>query len=465
MTFKIVDGREHFYQWDLNRQIIVDDPAIKEVHFCNRMDNCSLVVEVENGIANVPNILLQKSFSIRVFAYDGHATLFDKIFEVKARTRPSDYVYTETEVKRLEDVEEKLFKEIDERLKEIEGGLITDGFATKEYVDEAVSNVSVDLSGYAKESYVDEAVNKAKPDLSGYAKKTEIPDVSKFITNIPSEYITESELNSKGYLTQHQDISGKADVNHTHSEYAKTKHTHSMADVDGLQLAISERATQEDIDKAIELHNHNDLYAAKEHNHDDKYATRGHVHSYNDLTNKPEIPSIEGLASEAYVNAAIANIEIPEGGDVDLSDYYTKEEVDTQIASTTKFETINVGRNKDEGYYFIKEEDALKIYNNPLRYKLRFLSDEYMYDRRYNVSTANCYLFVAHSFEIDSNYSPVHGSKNLAVKAIEFSSNNIIDGKCVITEVTNIDLASKDYVDEAIQNALNAIGVAEGGAY
>ena len=34
---------------------------------------------------------------------------------------------------------------------------------------------------------------------------------SGFITSVPGEYITESELNSKGYLTEHQDISGKVD--------------------------------------------------------------------------------------------------------------------------------------------------------------------------------------------------------------------------------------------------------------
>ena len=28
---------------------------------------------------------------------------------------------------------------------------------------------------------------------------------------IPAEYVTETELNAKGYLTEHQDISGKAD--------------------------------------------------------------------------------------------------------------------------------------------------------------------------------------------------------------------------------------------------------------
>ena len=54
-------------------------------------------------------------------------------------------------------------------------------------------------------------------DLSDYALKTELPTVptkvselandSGFIKSIPSEYVTETELNTKGYLTKHQDIS------------------------------------------------------------------------------------------------------------------------------------------------------------------------------------------------------------------------------------------------------------------
>lgn len=32
--------------------------------------------------------------------------------------------------------------------------------------------------------------------------------------------------------------------------------------------------------------------------------------SYNDLSNKPEIPSIQGLASEAYVNNKLANLQL-----------------------------------------------------------------------------------------------------------------------------------------------------------
>ena len=107
--FKIYDGREHFYQWDLDRKLIVEDPSITEVHFCNRTDNCSLVCEtyVEDGVTvvNVPNILLQTDWKIHVYAYDGKHTKHDECYEVKSRTKPSDYVYTETEVKNWEDIE------------------------------------------------------------------------------------------------------------------------------------------------------------------------------------------------------------------------------------------------------------------------------------------------------------------------------------------------------------------------
>lgn len=56
-------------------------------------------------------------------------------------------------------------------------------------------------------------------DLSDYALKSEIPTVPTkvsqlqndkgYLTNVPSEYVTEAELNTKGYLTQ-QDINNKA---------------------------------------------------------------------------------------------------------------------------------------------------------------------------------------------------------------------------------------------------------------
>ena len=73
--FSIYDGRAEFYQWDKDRKLIVDDSSIKQVHFCNKTDDCSLVVDVYfhdddfGGIylADVPNILLQDTWRINVF--------------------------------------------------------------------------------------------------------------------------------------------------------------------------------------------------------------------------------------------------------------------------------------------------------------------------------------------------------------------------------------------------------------
>lgn len=116
--FKIQDGRKHFYQWDLDRKLIVEDAAITEVHFCNRTDDCSLVCEtfVEDGLTlvNVPNILLQTDWKIHVYAYDGSYTKHDECYEVISRTKPSDYAYTETEILNWSKINEKITAVIEE---------------------------------------------------------------------------------------------------------------------------------------------------------------------------------------------------------------------------------------------------------------------------------------------------------------------------------------------------------------
>ena len=71
-------------------------------------------------------------------------------------------------------------------------------------IQEAVNAIpEVDLSNYTTKDYVSNA-------LTPYAKTSEIPDTSSFITEIPAEYVTESELTAKGYLTQHQSLDGYA---------------------------------------------------------------------------------------------------------------------------------------------------------------------------------------------------------------------------------------------------------------
>lgn len=149
--FKIRDGRTELFQWDTNRQIIVSDASIDAVHYSNRTDVSSLVVEVkeENGlrVADIPNILLQESWDINVYGYcDGHYTKQAARIKVNPRTKPESYVYTETEVLNYNTVMEKIDR--------VENNI---GEAVNDYL---IKNpVVVDLSNYYTKSQVDAAID------------------------------------------------------------------------------------------------------------------------------------------------------------------------------------------------------------------------------------------------------------------------------------------------------------------
>ena len=141
------------------------------------------------------------------------------------------------------------------------GNVDLSNYVTKEELQAKLDalHINIDLSSYATKEELTQAINSI--DLSSYAKKTDIPDVSRYLTEIPAEYVTETELNAKGYLTEHQDLSA---------------------------------------------------YALK--------------------TEIPTVPSLDGYATTEYVDNAIANV--PSGGNVDLSNYYTKAETNALIPST-----------------------------------------------------------------------------------------------------------------------------------
>lgn len=153
--FKIYDGRSQFYQWDIDRQLIIEDASVNEVHFCNRTDDCSLVCEVYEmdglRVVNVPNILLQENWRINVYAYDSNYTKHCEVFDVVKRSKPADYVYTETEIKNYDDLVE--------RVDQIEKNGVSDeavAAAVEKYMDE--NDIQVDLTGYATETYVNEKI-------------------------------------------------------------------------------------------------------------------------------------------------------------------------------------------------------------------------------------------------------------------------------------------------------------------
>ena len=149
--FKIYDGREHFYQWDVDRKLIIEDAAITQVHFCNRTGECSLVCETyqENGLTlvNVPNILLQTDWRINVYAYDTNYTKFSETYDVVRRSKPDNYVYTETEVLN--------YNTLLDRMNEVDANIAN---SVEDYLER--NPVDVDLTGYATEQYVAAAINE-----------------------------------------------------------------------------------------------------------------------------------------------------------------------------------------------------------------------------------------------------------------------------------------------------------------
>lgn len=106
------------------------------------------------------------------------------------------------------------------------------------------NNGNIDLKVPIKGGAVD-SVNGMTGDvvLDIPSKTSDLVNDSGFLTQIPDEYVTETELDAKGYLTEHQSL----------SEYAKKSELFSK--------------------------------------------------DYNDLTNKPTIPSIDGLATKSEVKA------------------------------------------------------------------------------------------------------------------------------------------------------------------
>ena len=89
-----------------------------------------------------------------------------------------------------------------------------EGLATKSYVDENIAKVAtsgdIDLSNYVTK---DTVYTKAQTDAlipSVPTKVSQLENDSNYLSSIPEEYVTETELNAKGYLTQHQDLSAYA---------------------------------------------------------------------------------------------------------------------------------------------------------------------------------------------------------------------------------------------------------------
>lgn len=105
------DGRSELWQWDTGRTLTVDADC-SQVHFSNKVFGRSIDVDVVDGVAIVPDILLQTDKDLNVWAFVGTAengyTKISKTFKVNRRNKPADYVFTPPEQTSLEEIKEKI---------------------------------------------------------------------------------------------------------------------------------------------------------------------------------------------------------------------------------------------------------------------------------------------------------------------------------------------------------------------
>lgn len=188
------------------------------------------------------------------------------------------------------------------------------------------------LDNYATKSYVSSEIAKAQleggeVDLDPYALKEDIPtklselqNDENFLTSIPSEYITETELNNKDFATK-DELNAKADI-----DDIPTKISDLQNDMNFISSIPSEYVTETELEQKGYLTNHQDIshLASKSelHSHNNKTVLDGITSvkvsswdnksdfdgNYNNLINKPTIPSLNGYATESYVKNEIAKV-------------------------------------------------------------------------------------------------------------------------------------------------------------
>lgn len=94
------DGRSELWQWDTGRTLAVDADC-SQVHFSNKVFGRSIDVDVVDGKAIIPDVLLQTDKDLNVWAFVGTAengyTKISKTFKVNRRNKPADYVFTPVE--------------------------------------------------------------------------------------------------------------------------------------------------------------------------------------------------------------------------------------------------------------------------------------------------------------------------------------------------------------------------------
>lgn len=113
MQYSLSNGKDTVYQWDKNITITIQEPEnVPTVHF--KWGGKGVPLPVTNQQVEIPVELLQLPKDIVIWAYTPDHTMDMARIPLEPRPKPADYIYTPTEI--------KTWEELDERIKVLEDG-------------------------------------------------------------------------------------------------------------------------------------------------------------------------------------------------------------------------------------------------------------------------------------------------------------------------------------------------------
>lgn len=233
--------------------------------------------------------------------------------------------------------------ELEQRLDGIEVNVDLDDYYTKQQIDGKgyVTNAELVTKDYASKEYVREEVSKV--DLSDYYTKgqsdSKYQPKGNYLTSIPAEYVTESELESKGYLTSvpsqyvtENELESKGYLTSIPSQYVTEtelngKNYATKTELSGKQNQLVSGSNIKTINGQSILGSGDiEIQGGSGGSVDlDGYATEQWVEEQGYLTS---IPS--QYVTETELETRLENVE------VDLTNYYTKEQVDALVGAVNQ---------------------------------------------------------------------------------------------------------------------------------
>ena len=137
-------------------------------------------------------------------------------------------------------------EELDEELRKVTFPEVdTSKLVTREELTRVEQSIP-SVEGLASETYVDEKVASIiVPEVP--TKVSELENDAGYLTDVPEEYVTDEELEAKGYLTEHQSLEGLATEQFVADELAKldcvtSDKVESLID-EKIEAAITDGAT------------------------------------------------------------------------------------------------------------------------------------------------------------------------------------------------------------------------------